>query len=104
MGGMDLKPVFNFNRIVAKPGVLYCVHIIFCMTVHEHMPYDTVEVENELKASTSAVRALNPMLFVGYSCDITSMGNNHVSQLRNVGNTLHFYYMPIHAHTSTALS
>ena len=54
------------------------------------MPYDTVEVENELKASTSAVRALNPMLFVGHSCDITSiMGNNHVFQLRNVGNTLY---------------
>ena len=38
-----LKPVFYFNRIVAKRGVFYCVHI-----VDNEIRYDTIQKENRL--------------------------------------------------------
>ena len=65
MGLTGLKPLFHFNRIVAKRSVFHCVYCVHETMKYATFRYDTVEVEDELKAviipcSQHAKLNLNP--------------------------------------------
>ena len=50
----SLKPVFHFNHIVTYRSIFFCVEVISSTLVvrkqRNTLRYDTVEVENQLKA------------------------------------------------------